>query len=37
MRKMDVNEKGSIYFLVIYTRLLSAKTEKVNENIFQHC
>lgn len=33
---MDVNEKGSIHFS-IYTRLLTTKTEKINENIFQQC
>jgi hypothetical protein len=35
MRKMDVNEKGSIHFLSINTCLLMTKAEKINEKIFQ--
>ena len=31
---MDVNEKGSIHFLVIYS-FINEKTEKINEKIFQ--
>ena len=33
---MDVNEKGSIHFLAVNTLLLTIKTEKINENIFQY-
>lgn len=35
MRKMDVNEKGSIHFFSYIYSFINEKTEKINEKIFQ--
>ena len=35
MRKMDVNEKGSVYFFSYRYPFINEKTEKINEKIFQ--